>query len=227
MTALDEFYARLAEVETRCGGRRILGECSGRDGWPRRGVYFFFEPAEDRRAGLSSRVVRVGTHGLRPSRSTLWGRLSQHQGSVGGARPGGGNHRASIFRLHVGACLAASRRFEGPVPSTWGLGSNASPEVREAEYRLELAVSRHIRAMPFVWLGVDDEPGPASDRGIIERGAIAVLSNRLDPEDPPSASWLGHWSDRSAVRRSGLWNVNHTVGPPGRGFLETMSRWLS
>ena len=33
MTALDEFYARLAEVETRCGGRRILGECSGRDGF--------------------------------------------------------------------------------------------------------------------------------------------------------------------------------------------------
>jgi hypothetical protein len=38
-----------------------------------------------------------------------------------------------------------------------------------------------------LWLSVDDEPGPQSLRGCIERNAIALLSNygKL-PIDPPS-----------------------------------------
>jgi hypothetical protein len=44
-------------------------------------VYFFFEPDEHRQSDGRSRVVRVGTHGLRPgSGSMLWGRLRQHHG---------------------------------------------------------------------------------------------------------------------------------------------------
>ena len=49
--------------------------------------------------GAGPRVVRIGTHGLKNgSRSTLWGRLSQHRGS---SRSGLGNHRGSSFRLLV------------------------------------------------------------------------------------------------------------------------------
>jgi len=51
-----------------------------------------------------NRVVRVGTHGLKTgSTSTLWGRVHQHRDT----REGGGNHRGSVFRLHVGQALAA------------------------------------------------------------------------------------------------------------------------
>ena len=45
--------------------------------------------------------------------------------------------------------------------------------------------------MQVLWVVVDDDPGPKSDRGIIESGSIVLLSNRLDPPDPPSATWLG------------------------------------
>ncbi len=64
--------------------------------------------------------------------------------------------------------------------------------------------------MPFIWLSVDDEPGPQSLRGFIERNAIALLSNygKL-PIDPPSDSWLGSYCTREKVRTSGLWNSNH------------------
>lgn len=102
MTEIDDFYVLLGELRTRCGGERHLASSSGRMSWPDRGVYFFFEPGEVRPNG-DPRVVRIGTHALKAgSKTTLWKRLGQHRGSVGGSRPGGGNHRGSIFRLHVG-----------------------------------------------------------------------------------------------------------------------------
>jgi hypothetical protein len=200
----------LDEVANRRGGPWTLAECHGRMRWPRRGVYFCFEPGEHREDLSTPRVVRVGTHGLRPSSSTLWGRLSQHRGSEGGRFAGGGNHRVSIFRLHVGEALLASGEYPPEISHTWGRGTSAPLEVRALEYPLERDVSTHIRAMPFLWVEVDDPPGPASERGLIERGAIAVLSNFTQPLiDPPSPTWLGHRSAREAIRNSGLWNVNH------------------
>ncbi|MEX2551954.1 MAG: hypothetical protein WD627_03005, partial [Actinomycetota bacterium] len=101
---LERFYHLLFELERRVGGKRTLGECHGRMRWPARGVYFFFEPEERRSSYGTMRVVRVGTHALTPgSSSTLWGRLRQHRGRGSGS----GNHRGSIFRLHLGAALQA------------------------------------------------------------------------------------------------------------------------
>ena len=51
---------------------------------------------------------------------------------------------------------------------------------------------------PFLWLHLNDAPGPDSKRGLIERNAIALLSGyRCSAADGPSAKWLGHHSDRS------------------------------
>ncbi len=103
--------------------------------------------------------------------------------------PGGGNHRGSIFRLHVGTALLNT----GICPeaaATWGKGGSATPEVRRIEYPLERAVSDYIGAMPLLWLAVDNPPGINSDRGIIEAGCIALLSNAQgDTIDPPSPGW--------------------------------------
>jgi hypothetical protein len=197
-------------------------------GWPQRGVYFFFEDGEFREDGVSARVVRVGTHALRRSKSTLWGRLSQHKGCTGGTMPGGGNHRGSIFRLHVGTALLASGDWPGSTRNSWCVGSTASSSVRRGEYALERAVSDHIGAMRFLWLDVDDPVGPKSDRRLIEAGAIALLSN-LDraPIDASSPGWIGHHADRRRVRESGLWNVNHVQDPPDGAFLDVLARRLA
>lgn len=224
---VDDFYVLLDALAHRSGGPRLLGECSATSGWPMRGVYFFFEPGERRTDGMHARVVRVGTHGLRPAKSTLWGRLSQHRGTVGGALAGGGNHRGSIFRLHVGEAMLARGGFPEEVSSTWGKGGSAPASVRAAEYPLECAVSTYIGAMPMLWLEVDDEPSPASDRGVIESGAIALLSNRhRSPLDPPSPTWLGRDSSRPLIRGSGLWNVRHVDEAVTAGFLSTLARYV-
>ena len=224
------FYALLSRVSERGGGCRHLATCDGRMDWPRRGVYFFFEPGEhrsDRTLGL--RVVRVGTHALKPaSRTSLWQRLSQHRGS---SRSGGGNHRGSIFRLIVGVALA--RRADAMPPPSWGVGSDAGEAarrlgldratVRRDETELERQVSKCIGQMPFLWLGVDDLPGAASMRGVIERNAIALLSHARTPAaDVPSDRWLGAFSDRERVRASGLWNSRHVSEIHDPSFLDAM-----
>jgi hypothetical protein len=204
---LNTFYALLDHLEMNVGGRQFLGTSHGRMQWPERGVYFFFEPGEYRAGDQNkARVVRVGTHALiEKSRTTLWKRLSQHRGTL---NPRGGNHRGSIFRLLIGQALV--NRDPALSISSWGQGSTATSAIRLKERPLEEGVSNFLGAMTFVCLPVLDPPGKESARGVIERNSIALLSNLNKPtSDIQSTSWLGHYSGRERVRRSGLWNNNH------------------
>jgi len=231
---LVRFHGLLEALARRLGGPRRLAECHGRMAWPQRGVYFFLDPDEPRTdTEPGPRVVRVGTHALtKRSRTTLWQRLSQHRGPL---ETGAGNHRGSIFRLLVGNAMMARDRAESP--ATWSLGADPGAAARtlgltrvdvlDAEAPLERRVSSYIGALPFLWLAVDDAPGPASLRGVVERGAIALLSNFGRPGlDLPGPRWLGLHSDRDRVRRSGVWNNNHVDEPQVDGFLDTMERLI-
>lgn len=233
MSRLDDiqlFYEILGDLEQKLGGARRLHGCNGRMNWPTRGVYFFFENGENRSSsGTGPRLVRVGTHALTcQSRATLWRRLSQHRGV---AKNDAGNHRGSIFRLLVGEALIHRDGIGG---HSWGIGGSASEAasrlqmesliVSSEERPVEVAVSGVVRAMPFVWVQCDDQPDRASKRGIIERNAIALLSNfDREPIDPASTTWLGAFSARERVRRSGLWNNNHVDEPYDRSFLDVLA----
>ncbi len=217
---LRRFYTILDHLETAVGGRRTLSACNGRMQWPQRGVYFFMESGEERTdSGKGLRVVRVGTHALTAtSRSTLWTRLAQHKGQE---RSGGGKHRGSIFRLLVGVALVCR---DGLTVPTWGRGGSASREIRQQEVELEREVSITIRAMPFVWLPVEDEPGRESARKLIERNSIALLSNfGKEPLDEASPTWLGRQCERGEgrVKQSGMWNQNHVGENYDPTFLDT------
>jgi hypothetical protein len=224
---LKRFYTLLDQLEQRVGGKRTLANLKCFRDWPKRGVYFFFESSEVRRqSGEGLRVARVGTHALTEgSHSTLRQRLCQHRGRVFG----GGNHRGSIFRLLVGQALLAEGGFE-PC-SSWGFKGDKAKAcaalgisreaLTAAEAPIEQAVSQHLANMPFLWLNVDDDPGPKSLRGLLERNAIALLSNyRHTPLDPPTAGWLGHSSDRELVCGSGLWNQRHVEETHDPAFLD-------
>jgi hypothetical protein len=223
------FYDVLSEVSRRRGGVRPLTEVL-RSPVPLRGVYFFFEPGEMRStSGSGPRVVRVGTHALRPrAKSTLRGRLRQH----GGSRSGGGNHRGSIFRLLIGDAMIRAGAHASCV--SWGVAGQASDaaarlglslhDLKTAERALEAAVSARLAAMTVLCLPVEDEPGPTSLRAHIERNSIALLSNESrDAVDPPSLEWLGHNSSRSHVRSSGLWNQEHVTESYDLSFLKDVA----
>jgi hypothetical protein len=81
--------------------------------------------------------------------------------------------------------------------------------------------------MPFIWLAIEDDSGPASLRGYIERNAISLLSNSgKAPIDAPSGNWLGHSCNRIKVRKSGLWNQNHIDESHDPAFLEMLERLI-
>ena len=140
---LERFYSLLARLEAVPPQGRRLGEQSGRSHWPDRGVYFFREPGETRTVPpYVPRVVRVGTHAVSAgSKSSLWGRLRTHRGG----RTGNGNHRSSVFRLHVGAAMLAR---DGELLPTWGRGSSACQSVRDSEAPLERRVSGSLFSRP-------------------------------------------------------------------------------
>ena len=107
--------------------------------------------------------------------------------------------------------------------------------MKQDELSLECEVSRIIGNMPFIWLTIDDEAGPKSLRGIIERNSIALLSNyEKPPLDPPSQDWLGRHclSERLrdsglSIRSSGLWNSNHVDECYDPAFLDELDRLIS
>jgi hypothetical protein len=213
---IRRFYAILERLAAHQGGPLRLDCCPPRAVAASRGVYFFFEPGETRsESGPGPRVVRVGTHALGlGARSTLWSRLAQHRGS-----PRRGNQRGSIFRRHVGLALMAAGRT--PVVDGWSKGSSSTPEQRTAERDAEILVSQTIGAMSFLWLAVSDEPGPLSDRGYVERNAIALLSSAaVLTGDPPSPDWLGQHASAAEIRASGLWNVQHVGKAAEEDFLD-------
>ena len=215
---LGRFYDLLEELQKRCGGIRRLAECTGRMTWPKRGVYFFFEDGENRLdSGIGLRVVRIGTHALKQnSRTTLWNRLLQHRGKANGE---GGNHRGSVFRLLIGEAIIRDRpagTFANHATAKWGVGRSTPADVRKQEQPIESVVCKHLGNMPFLWIGINDDPGPNSQRGNMERNCIGLLSNYRKEQslDPPSKAWLGNHSARETVRNSGLWNQDHV----GKGY---------
>lgn len=218
---LDRLYRALERLEAGVGGRRLIATCTARQGWPRSGVYLFFEPGEHRSGEARPRVVRVGTHGVsRGSTASLWNRLRTHRGTNRGL----GNHRASVFRLHVGAALAA--KDPALAVSTWGVGQSAEAKQRKGEEALERAVSAHIAVMTVLWLAVEDEASPASDRAYLERNIIGLLVGNAGPIDGPSSDWLGAFSPDERIRNSGLWNLDFLRYPYRPEFLDVLTEYV-
>ena len=221
---LIRFYTALDHLESGVGGKRLLSCCDGKMDWPERGVYFFFENGESRsRSGNGPRAVRVGTHALTSSPgTTLWSRLYQHRGV---ARTGGGNHRGSVFRKLVGQALIA--HHPECAIGTWGKGSSAPSDVCAAEFELEQAVSSIIGEMPFLWLEVDDPPGPRSRRGYIERNAIALLSavttGCVSTRPQTIGSGFIVRARKSAARVYGTRNTLKMITTPG--FCRNLRIW--
>ena len=53
--------------------------------------------------------------------------------------------------------------------SEWGDGSSAGRDLRLEELEMERRVSDYVRKLPFLWVSIDDEPGPESNRSYLER----------------------------------------------------------
>jgi hypothetical protein len=89
----------------------------------------------------------------------------------------------------------------------WGKGQSASREIAESERAIEAQVSKYIGNLRVLFIPVHDSAGVNSMRATIERQFIALFTENLCPLEDSSPNWLGRFSDRAAIRDSGLWNV--------------------
>ena len=224
---INQFYKLMDSLYERVGGYRHLSTCTGKLEWPKRGMYFFFETGERRKKKNELRVIRVGTHAvIKGSQTSLWDRLRTHRGTKRGKRVGGGNHRGSIFRLHVGTAILKKEQLEKKYKA-WGNGSSASSDIRNQEHPIEQKVSAYIGNMPFLWVKVDDPPDKKSSRAYLEKNSIALLSNFNrtinNKVDIASPDWLGRHCKHPLVILSGLWNVKHvTESVMDHNFLDVL-----
>ena len=187
--AIRKLYEALDRSGSPTGGPAPLCECRPPT---ESGVYFFFEPGEERVNG-DPRIVLVGESGdLR--RRLLRNHLN-------------GTHRdnrrvSSRFRKYIGQALIER---EGLACRTWMNDDDPSAsDDLAAERLLEDGVTRVISAMPVKWVAIAE-----GERQDLEYGIIGLLSNwDREAVDPPSENWLGRYHPWPIVR-SGLWNYEH------------------
>jgi hypothetical protein len=168
----------------------------------RNGIYILFERGET--AHGMDRIVRIGTH---TGKNQLRSRLKQHFIKE--------NKDRSVFRKNIGRALL--NRDKDPFLEQWEIDlttKKAKEEYSalidfEKQKEVEERVSQYIQAdFSFVVIEVE-----AKDRRLeLESKIISTIS--LCNECGPSSSWLGLFSPKEKISKSGLWLVNELYKEP-------------
>lgn len=175
---------------------------------PEKGVYLFINPTEPSIDKNSGRIVRIGTHAVSEgSKATLRNRLTNHRGTLNGL----GNHRGSIFRLHVGNAILQRENLFHEFPQ-WGLGQNASKGVRDSEQNLEQLVSTYLSKLEVAIIKAEDKASKNSVRAKVETQLISLFTEDFGSVDRASPNWLGSHSKLEKINTTGLWNLRDVGG---------------
>jgi len=169
---------------------------------PVNGIYFIFERGE--LAHRADRIVRVGTH---TGKDQLRSRLRQHFINE--------NKDRSIFRKNIGRAILNKRN--DPFLKYWEI--DLTPRENKEKYRkiidfhkqkeVEKEVSEYIQKnLSFVVLRIDNK----DKRLYLESKIISTIS--LCDDCKPSKNWLGLFSSKEKIRKSGLWLVNELYKTP-------------
>jgi len=169
---------------------------------PPNGIYILFEKGE--LAHGTNRIVRVGTH---TGKNQLRSRLSQHF-----ARE---NKDRSIFRKNIGRALLSKDKDAFLEKWEMDLTPKKAREEKsglidfEKQKEVEKRVSQYTQNnFSFVVLQVDEK----DKRLEIESKIISTISSCK--ECKPSDNWLGLFSPKEKIRKSGLWLVNELYKEP-------------
>jgi hypothetical protein len=231
---LDQFYTKLGDLKTQTDGPYYLDECDGQMDWPDRGIYIFFDQNSDLDVDPPSEwsISRIGTVGVSEgSSNTLWKRLRQHRGNTRGEHAGGGNHRGSIFRLHVGRAIIEAENLHDDYPY-WGTSHREgipleTDALREQEHPLEVRVSDYIRSLPFLVMDVPGAPSKTSARARLEKNLIGLVSQRR--RTTPTLmreGWLGHENPKPEIHRTGLWNIHHVTALYDASIISDINSYI-
>lgn len=166
------------------------------------GIYLLFEKGE---VGHSTnRIVRVGTH---TGKDQLRSRLHQHFLTE--------NKDRSIFRKNIGRCFL--NKSHNPYLKIWELdmttksARNKSGKLVDAKLQksIERKISNYMQKNFFFGIiQIDDK----KERLDLESKIISTVSHCNICK--PSKNWLGNYSPKEKIVKSGLWLVNELYKTP-------------
>ncbi|MFZ3058975.1 MAG: hypothetical protein WA102_04470 [Candidatus Methanoperedens sp.] len=169
---------------------------------PLNGIYILFERGES--AHGTNRIVRIGTH---TGNNQLRSRLKQHFVNE--------NKDRSIFRKNIGRCIL--NKDKNSFLEKWELDLT-SKKAKEnytnfidfnKQKEIENKVTKELQDnFSFVAFQVDNK----EKRLELESKIISTVS--LCNECKPSNNWLGLFSPKEKIRKSGLWLVNELNNEP-------------
>lgn len=169
---------------------------------PKNGVYILFERGES--AHGADRIVRIGTH---TGDNQLISRLKQHFINE--------NKDRSIFRKNIGRAILNKEKNE--FLDKWELDLTTKRAKEQfadkidfnKQKEIEKKVSKYIQNnFSFVVFQIDDK----DKRLKIESKIISAISSCK--ECSASDNWLGKFSTKEKIRKSGLWLVNELYKEP-------------
>ena len=169
---------------------------------PHNGIYILFEKGEF--AHSTNRIVRIGTH---TGDKQLCSRLDQHFVNE--------NKDRSIFRKNIGRALLSKN--EDPFLKQWEINSTTKNAKKYYSHSIDFIKQKKVEEMvtkyiqnnfSFVVFQVDDK----EKRLKLESNLISTIS--LCDECEPSQNWLGLYSPKEKIRKSGLWLVNELWKTP-------------
>lgn len=170
---------------------------------PRNGIYILFEKDEIAHEDMD-RIVRIGTH---TGKNQLRSRLKQHFINESKDR--------SIFRKNIGRALL--NKDQDPFLEQWEIdltSRKAKDEYSglidfEKQKEIEKRVSKYIQTnFSFIVIEVED----SEKRLELESKIISTIS--LCDKCGPSSEWLGLFSPKEKIKKSGLWLVNEIYKEP-------------
>jgi hypothetical protein len=199
---------------------------------PLNGIYFFYEEGEtvDHGDGVGSRMVRIGTHKDGNFRS----RIAEHFLMVDEAKKMAFDenkpapHERSIFRKNLGRALL--NKAGDPYLEVWELDFTTSAGRKKNKHRRDVAKEKAVEAevtrllrekFSFRFILLEGQEGRMGSSGL-ESNLIGTVAKC--EECKPSANWLGNYSPKEDIRRTGLWLAQHLKSPEisegQRGIIE-------
>lgn len=169
---------------------------------PANGIYILFEKGE--LAHSTNRIVRIGTHtGINQLRS----RLNQHFIKE--------NKDRSIFRKNIGRALL--NKDKDPFLEKWEIDLTTRKAKEKYSELIDFVKQKEVERKVtkciqenfwFVVFEVDDK----RKRLDLEAKIISTVSLCIDCS--LSENWLGNFSPKEKIRKSGLWLVNELWKTP-------------
>lgn len=163
---------------------------------PKNGIYILFEKGEFAYGG--KRIVRIGTH---TGKDQLQSRIKQHFLSK--------NKDRSIFRKNIGRAILNKNGDSFLEQWEWDLTTRANKSKyldfldKEKQDFIENQVTKYMQEnLSFAVFKVDNK----EDRLLLESRIISTVSN--SDASKGSENWLGNYSPKEKIRKSGLWLVN-------------------